>query len=760
VVKITGHPARCRVSLRPRKYRLHNCIEGTTMRSRISRRAALLLAMGVAVRTIPFAAAAEKQTPLWTFGWITDTQAREHEWVAALCDHLKADKPKMVVHTGDTNFGHANTDIWKAVLGLLRDQQPPPEFHVAWGNHDRGNNGIKAPLLRAASQGIYPIAIPDGRVDHVMGPQWPIWNPEVAVNPHWQFNGHQPHRYVFKRGGIRFIVCDCYCTDEQTEWVRNLIVQPDDSSVTLILQHECNVDQLARYVEGLEGKHNVKLVMSGHGHTYTHEERHGVTFIQSEGMFFGHFKESDAMTFRVYRDRLQLDRYVLPPGEPMARITGPTTIWTCPGAFSEYRRPPMPTTRPAPAVETRVFTRPNIIVMVADDLGYADLSCYGAKGIRTPNVDRLAAEGVRCTQFYVSTPVCAPTRVSLMTGRYPARTSLNTNPNWKDPNSGLDPSEVTVAEVLEKAGYSTGVVGKWHLGYDKRFWPLQQGFDEYFGFISGWADYYKHFYQTEGAVWMVRGNERRDEPGYMTDLFVREAGSFIERHARGGSPFFLYLPFNAPHNPIEPPPGCDKKQHDEVYRAMVEYLDAGVGKLLDTVQKTGIADNTLVIFMSDNGAEANDGSNGPLRGLKRSVYEGGIRVPFIARHPGCLPAGSSSDKLAVSMDLFTTLADLAEAELPENVVIDGKDILGSLAGEAGSPHEKTPLFWAFGNQDAVRAGNWKLVRENGKPVGLYNIRDDESEKKDQSAKNLKRVEDLGRLIEEWRKTMRNPAASG
>jgi arylsulfatase A len=729
------------------------------MSPRLARFSACLLVLAFALCLLPATVAAQQDAPLWTFAWLTDTQTPECDWIAALVDRVMSDKPRMVVHTGDTNFGWANTCAMAQFLRLMRSETPSVELHVAPGNHD-GSGNLKAFLQRAASRGIYPVEAADGHLEHMAGPQWPVWNPEIVDNPHWQFGGKPPFRYVFKRGGIRFIVCDCYFTDEQRDWVRNLIVQPDDSPVTIILQHENNVEQLARYVEGLEGKHNVRLVMSGHGHTFTKQERHGVTFIQSEGMFFGHYKESDAMTMRVYGDRLQLDRYVLPPGEPRAVVQGPSTIWTCSGKFAKYQRPSMPTTRPAPAAETHVFRRPNIILMVADDLGYADLSCYGAKEIRTPNVDRLAGQGVRCTQFYVSTPVCAPTRVSLMTGRYPARTSLNNNPDWKNPNAGLDPEEVTIAEVLKKAGYATGLVGKWHLGYDKKFWPLQQGFDEHFGFISGWADYYKHFYQKEDAVWMVRGNERRDEPGYMTDLFTREAESFIGRHAKGESPFFLYLAYNAPHDPIEPPPGCDKKERAEVYRAMVEYLDGSVGKVLSAVDRAGIADNTLVIFMSDNGAEKGGGSNGPLRGLKRTVFEGGIRVPFIARYPGCIPAGASSDKLAVSMDLFATFANLADAKLPPGLVIDGKDILGVLTCEGQTPHERSPLFWAFNQQDAVRVGDWKLIRENGKVLGLYNIREDEGEKKDRSGENTKRVEDFGKLIDDWRKTMRNPVGAG
>jgi arylsulfatase A len=431
-----------------------------------------------------------------------------------------------------------------------------------------------------------------------------------------------------------------------------------------------------------------------------------------------------------------------------------------PCACTLPQRPSMAATRPTSTEKKRVSARPNIVLMLADDLGYADLSCYGAKEIRTPNIDRLAGQGVRCTQFYVSTPVCAPTRVSIMTGRYPARTSLNTNPNWRDSNSGLDPQEVTIAEVLKKAGYATGLSGKWHLGYDQRFWPLQQGFDEYFGFISGWADYYKHFYQQEGAVWMVRGNERRDEPGYMTDLIAREAVSFIERRAKGDSPFFLYVAFNAPHDPIEPPPGCDKTERAEVYRAMVEYLDGAVGKVVSAVDRAGITDNTLVIFMSDNGAEKNGGNNGPLRGLKRSVFEGGIRVPMIARYPGCIPASTSTDRLAISMDLYTTFAHLAGADVPQDRPIDGKDILGMLAAEAGTPHENKPLFWAFGKQDAVRVNDWKLVREDGKPVGLYDIRDDQSEKKDRSAEKRDKVAAMSKLLEEWRGKMRTPSAGG
>jgi arylsulfatase A len=416
--------------------------------------------------------------------------------------------------------------------------------------------------------------------------------------------------------------------------------------------------------------------------------------------------------------------------------------------------------RAAPGAQTAPADRPNLILIMADDLGYADLGCYGAREIRTPNIDRLAAGGVRCTQYYASTPVCAPTRVSLLTGRYPARTSLNRNPDWKDPHDGLDPSEVTIAEVLKGAGYATGIVGKWHLGYEKKFWPLQQGFDEYFGFISGWADYYKHTYRPEAGNWMVRNNERRDEPGYMTDLLTREAVSFIDRRAADKKPFFLHLAYNAPHTPFQPPPNCEKIAHADVYRAMVESLDAGVGKVLDAVDHAGIAGNTFVVFTSDHGAETGGGNNGPLRGFKRSVYEGGIRVPFIARFAGRIPAHTTTDKIAISMDVFATFAALAGAEPPKNVVIDGKDILPMLSGKGPSPHADSPLFWAFGQQDAVRLGKWKLIREKGKPVGLFDIPADEGETHDVSARHPGLVAEMSRQLDTWRKSMRNPAASG
>ncbi|MGQ9649001.1 MAG: metallophosphoesterase family protein [Phycisphaerae bacterium] len=293
------------------------------------------------------------ETPLWSIAWISDTQTPSCEWITALCEKVKADRPSMVIHTGDVRFEWANECAWKDVLNLLRISSPPVEFHLAPGNHDLTNEVLKHHLRRAATRGVYLLDTgvkAEGQgyyhnrvTTEIAGPMWPIWNPEVAVHPAWQPDAPKaPYRYVFKRGGIRFVVCDCYYSDEQRDWVRDVITRPDDSSVTIILQHKHEVDALAKYVEDLEGKHNVKLMLSGDHHNYCYEHRHGVTFITSAGMAEGANRDSDAFTLRVYKDHLKLDRYLLPKSQPVTAIEGPTTVWECKGRFSEYRRPQYP----------------------------------------------------------------------------------------------------------------------------------------------------------------------------------------------------------------------------------------------------------------------------------------------------------------------------------------------------------------------------------------------------------------------------------
>ncbi|MHC4177870.1 MAG: metallophosphoesterase family protein, partial [Planctomycetota bacterium] len=300
-----------------------------------------------------------EDAPLWNAAWITDTQTPQCEWITTLVSRVAANRPKMVLHTGDTRFEWANRCAWRGVMSLIVKETPPIEFHLAPGNHDLQNGVLHRHLRRAATQGIYRLdtgikAAGQGyyhnRVtEDAWGVLWPVWNSEVAGHPAWQSSANKrpprhthpelPYRYVFHRGAIRFIVCDCYYTDQQRDWVRELITKPDDSSVSILLQHKHEVDDLAKYFEGLEGKHNVKLVLTGDHHNYCFEQRHGVTFITAAGMARGEEGDSDAMTLWVYKDRLRLDRYVIPKGNAMNPIKGPEAIWACPGRFSEYRRP-------------------------------------------------------------------------------------------------------------------------------------------------------------------------------------------------------------------------------------------------------------------------------------------------------------------------------------------------------------------------------------------------------------------------------------
>ncbi len=330
---------------------------------------ALVLSVGASV-----ASADEK--PLWNAAWVTDTTTPECEWITALIARVQANKPKMLIHNGDTRFEWANRCAWRAVMTLLRIETPPIEFHLAAGNHDLLNGVLKQHLRRAATRGIHRLDTGEkasgfgyyhNRVPRdVSGPLWPVWNPEVAHHPAWQTTANKkpkdwrhpeiPYHYVFSRGGVRFIVCDTFYTDEQPEWIRNLIVRPDDSSISILLHHKHNVDDLAKYLEGLEGRHNVKLVLSGNDHNYGYEKRDGLTFITGAGLAKGPEGENDAMTLWVYRNHLRLDRYVIPKGSPMKSVEGPFTIWTCEANFSEYRRPEM--ISPSSERERHVQQRP------------------------------------------------------------------------------------------------------------------------------------------------------------------------------------------------------------------------------------------------------------------------------------------------------------------------------------------------------------------------------------------------------------------
>jgi arylsulfatase A-like enzyme len=431
--------------------------------------------------------------------------------------------------------------------------------------------------------------------------------------------------------------------------------------------------------------------------------------------------------------------------------------------------------------------RPNILLIVSDDQGYNDLGLLNS-AILTPNLDRLAREGVRLTNFYVAWPACTPSRGSLLTGRYPQRNGVydmirNEAPDYGHKYTpaeyevtferigGMDTREVLIPQVLKSAGYVSGIYGKWDLGALKRFLPLARGFDDFYGFVNTGIDYYTH--ERYGVPSMYRNNQptEADKGTYCTTLFEREALRFLKEH--GDRPFFLYVPFNAPHNsssldpeirgtvqaPLEyenlyPPvrnalrtetrdgrearvPTVEKRTRD--YRAAVTCMDASIGKLLDVLDERGLAKNTLVMFLSDNGGSGG-ADNAPLRGGKGQTWEGGIRVLSLIRWPAQLPAGVVNDEFLTTLEVLPTLIKAAGAAAPQGVLLDGFDMLPALKGEQKSPRQE--MFWKRRDLLGARVGNWKWVDLGGKAGGLFDLENDPGERHDHSQKRpdvLRRV---------------------
>ncbi|MBN2272422.1 MAG: metallophosphoesterase, partial [Sedimentisphaerales bacterium] len=304
--------------------------------------------------------------PLWSVGIIADTQTWDRDCIEGLLGRLKAEHPNMVIHLGDTNFEWSNQFVLKAVADLVDGENGPIEFHLAPGNHDMRGGSLKEGLRQAATQGVFRLDkgptfagrgyLHSGVAAYVPDPLMPVWNPEIVNHPAWQtdlnvrfavLGGQSEHlRYVFKRGGIRFIVCDWSYSDEQREWLRDIITRPDDSSVSIVLHHEHKIDKLSRYFEGLDGRHNVKLVLSGHDHRYYHEKQGAITYITSAGIARSE-RGCDGMILRVYRNYLRLDRYVLDKGATAGLVLGPEPIWMCTGNFGQYHRPELPRRAPA-----------------------------------------------------------------------------------------------------------------------------------------------------------------------------------------------------------------------------------------------------------------------------------------------------------------------------------------------------------------------------------------------------------------------------
>jgi arylsulfatase A-like enzyme len=421
---------------------------------------------------------------------------------------------------------------------------------------------------------------------------------------------------------------------------------------------------------------------------------------------------------------------------------------------------------------------PNIVVIVADDMGYGDVGVYGGKDIPTPNIDALASGGTRFTDAYVTGPFCSPTRAGLMTGRYPQRFGHEFNIGQGVPahqDVGLPVEEVTIADRLKAAGYRSALIGKWHLGSAERFHPTRRGFDEFFGFLHGAHPYVAATPNSPNPIF--DGTERVPRIPYLTDTLADRAAEFITRNR--SRPFFLYLAFNAPHVPLQAPerylarfPGITDRTR-RTYAAMVSAMDDGVGKTMAALREAHLEENTLVFFFSDNGgplgqASWNGSSNGALRGDKGDTWEGGIRVPFIIRWKGKLPEGKTDARPIVQLDVLPTALAAAAVDIKAEWKLDGVNLLPYLTGEASrAPHDA--LFWRTGAIMAVRQGDWKLVKMFDGPnkenpaaltlagAELFNVRTDVGETKSLTSTYPDRVRELGDAWRRWSAQLAKPA---
>lgn len=406
----------------------------------------------------------------------------------------------------------------------------------------------------------------------------------------------------------------------------------------------------------------------------------------------------------------------------------------------------------------REFDRPNIILIMADDLGYGDITCYGNENIKTPSLDKLAAGGMKFTDYHSNGAVCSPTRAALMTGRYQQRSGLEgvIYAKGETRQTGLAIEEETMADFLKRAGYATGMVGKWHLGYHIEYNPIYQGFDFFRGYVSGNVDYQSHVDGAGIPDWW-HNLEKTEEKGYTTELITDYALKFIQAHK--DEPFFLYVAQEAPHYPFQGPkdkadrfpgvrfpPQGSRADKQEAYKEMIESMDTGIGKIVRLIEDFDLQKHTLIFFCSDNGGFAPVADNGSLKGYKGSLWEGGHRVPAIAYWPGYIQPNQTTRELTMSMDLMPTFINLSKFTEPPKSKLDGIDITRLLIENRSLPDRA--VFWRYRDQKAVRHGDWKLIVDND-TTKLYQLDDDLLEQHNVSVSESAIVDELKEELQTW-----------
>lgn len=417
--------------------------------------------------------------------------------------------------------------------------------------------------------------------------------------------------------------------------------------------------------------------------------------------------------------------------------------------------------------------KPNVVLIITDDVGYGDLSSYGAKDIDTPNIDRIGRNGVRYTDFYAQ-PQCTPTRAALMSGRYQQRYSLEralstTGPTYE---TGLPATGRSLPQLLKNHGYATGLIGKWHLGFKPQFSPNAHGFDYFYGFLSGYVDFYHHTRGNDGQRDFFENDKPVSDSGYMTDLITARAKRFVEQNAR--TPFFLEVAYNAAHWPFQAPDnptraanyGAFQSASDSApptraqYKAMLERTDRGVGEILETLDRLGLTRNTLVIFTNDNGGEWLS-RNAPFFHRKDTLWEGGIRVPLLMRWPGRITPATTTGRPGITMDLTRTILAATGAPIPADAKLEGEDLLGP-PRVLGATEVERSLYWRIATptrqQRAVRRGNWKLLVD-GDDLMLFDLTRDFGERTDLSASQPSLVRTLLAGLRAWEREVDAEAAA-